>query len=39
MVEPDLADARLDQGTQVLIVSHQGAIYKAIENPSEALTD
>lgn len=39
MVEPDLADARFDQGTQVLIVSHQGAIYKAIENPSEALTD
>jgi hypothetical protein len=39
MVEPDLAEARFKQGTEVLIVSHQGAIYKGIENPKAALTD
>jgi hypothetical protein len=39
MVEPDLADTRFDQGCSVLIVSHQGAVFKAIENPNEALTD
>lgn len=39
MVEPDLANVSFEQGTSVLIVSHQGAIYKAIVNPNEALTD
>lgn len=39
MVEPDLADASFTQGASILIVSHQGAIYKAIVNPNEALTD
>jgi hypothetical protein len=39
MVEPDLAEARFEQGTSVLIVSHQGAVYKGIENPNPALTD
>jgi hypothetical protein len=39
MVAPDLTEASFEQGTEVLIVSHQGAIYKAIENPSKALTD
>lgn len=39
MVEPDLAEISFEQGSSVLIVSHQGAIYKAIVNPNEALTD
>ena len=39
MVEPDLAGARFEQGTSVLIVSHHGAVYKGIENPNAALTD
>jgi hypothetical protein len=39
MVEPDLAGVSFEQGAEVLIVSHQGAIYKGIENPSQALTD
>ena len=39
MVEPDVDSARLEQGTTVLIVSHEGAVFKAIENPSAALTD
>jgi hypothetical protein len=39
MVEPDLAGVSFEQGAEVLIVSHQGAIYKGIENPNQALTD
>ena len=39
MLEPDLAGARFEQGTSVLIVSHHGAVYKGIENPIAALTD
>jgi hypothetical protein len=39
MVEPDLAGVSFEQGTEVLIVSHQGALYKGIENPNQALTD
>ncbi len=40
MVEPDVEEAMFEQGATVLIVSHKGgAIYKAIENPSAALTD
>ncbi len=39
MVEPDVGDIGFEQGTTVLIVSHEGAIFKAIENPSAALTD
>ena len=39
MVEPDVGDVIFEQGTTVLIVRHEGAFYKAIENPSTALTD
>ncbi|MEJ2640278.1 MAG: YqiJ family protein [Desulfosarcinaceae bacterium] len=39
MVEPDQDGVRFEQGTEVLIVSHQGAIYKGIENPNKAVTD
>lgn len=39
MVEPDLPDACFEQGSVVLIVSHEGPVYKAIANPSAALTD
>ena len=39
MLEPDTDNAVFEQGTQVLIVSHEGAVFKAIENPSAALTD
>lgn len=39
MVEPDVAGVSFEQGAEVLIVSHQGAIYRGIENPNQALTD
>ncbi len=39
MVEPDGDDLSFEQGTTVLIVRHEGALFKAIENPSAALTD
>ena len=39
MVEPDGDHTRFEQGTTILIVSHEGAVFKAIENPSAALTD
>lgn len=39
MVEPDLDQGCFEQGTTVLIVRHDGTIFKAIENPSAALTD
>lgn len=39
MVEPDVDDVDFEQGRKVLIVRHEGAVFKAIANPSEALTD
>ncbi len=39
MVEPDVGTVNFEQGTAVLLVSHEGAVFKAIENPSAALTD
>jgi hypothetical protein len=39
MVEPDVDGTCFAQGDQVLIVSHQGAVFKAIANPNAALTD
>ncbi len=39
MVEPDVGGACFEQGAQVLIVSHEGAVFKAIVNTSAALTD
>jgi hypothetical protein len=38
LVEPDDGDARLLAGSEVLIVSRAGAVFKAIANPSAALT-
>ena len=39
MVEPDESDERFDNGTRVVLVSQQGAIFKAIRNKSDALVD
>ena len=39
MVEPDESDERFENGTQVVLVNQQGAIFKAIRNKSDALTD
>ena len=39
MIEPDLPDEHFPQGENVLIVRRQGAIYRAIQNTSSALTD
>jgi hypothetical protein len=39
MVEPDESDERFENGTQVVLVSQQGAIFKAIRNKSDALVD
>ncbi|CAB1058502.1 FIG00849341: hypothetical protein [Olavius sp. associated proteobacterium Delta 1] len=39
MVEPDEPDERFESGTQVVLVSQQGAIFKAIRNKSDALVD
>ena len=39
MVEPDVDDVGFEQGMKVLLVRHEGAVFKAIANPSEALTD
>jgi hypothetical protein len=38
LVEPDDADARLVAGAEVLIVAKAGAVFKAIHNPSAALS-
>ena len=38
LVEPDEADARFLAGAEVLIVAKTGAVFKAIMNPSAALT-
>ena len=37
MIEPDEADAEFPQGTEVLLVSQQGATFRAIRNTSAAL--
>lgn len=37
LVEPDLADEQFDEGTEVLIVKKQGAIYRAIRHPHPQL--
>jgi hypothetical protein len=37
LVEPDQADMVFREGDQVLLVSQQGSIFKAIEVPSDAL--
>jgi Inner membrane protein YqiJ, N-terminal/Inner membrane protein YqiJ, OB-fold len=39
MVEPDAAGQEFPAGTAVLLVSKQGAVFKAIPNPSPALVD
>jgi len=39
MVEPDVSDERFENGTQVVLVRQQGAIFKAIQNKSDALVD
>jgi hypothetical protein len=39
MVEPDESDERFENGTQVVLVNQQGAIFKAIRNKSDALVD
>jgi hypothetical protein len=38
-VEPDNADAKFAQGSEVLLLSRQGAIYKGILNPNPHLSD
>ncbi|WP_292932847.1 YqiJ family protein [Noviherbaspirillum sp.] len=37
MVEPDVPDEEFEQGTEVLIVKKNGAIYRGIRNPHPAL--
>ena len=37
LIEPDQADVVFRQGDQVLLVSQQGSIFKAIEVTSDAL--
>jgi hypothetical protein len=39
MVKPDESDERFENGTQVVLVSQQGAIFRAIRNKSDALAD
>lgn len=39
MVEPEAADETFATGTAVLLVSQQGAVFRAIVNPSGALVD
>ena len=39
MVEPDESDEIFENGTPVVLVSQQGAIFKAIRNKSDALVD
>ena len=38
LVEPDTDDARFAAGAEVLIVARNGAVFRAIRNPSNALT-
>jgi len=37
LVEPDMADEQFDEGTQILIVSKVGAIWRCIRNPHPEL--
>ena len=37
MVEPDVPEEEFEQGTEVLIVKKNGAIYRGIRNPHPAL--
>ena len=39
MVEPDVSDERFENGTQVVLVSQQGAVFKSIRNKSDALVE
>ena len=39
MIEPDEADEVFENSTQVVLVSQQGAVFKAIRNKSDALVD
>lgn len=39
MVEPNEPEDVFEQGSPVLLISQQGAVFRAIQNPSEALTD
>ncbi len=38
-VEPDAQDLEFPQGTEVLLVKREGALFRAIKNPSPILTD
>jgi len=39
MIEPDEIDEKFENGTQVVLVSQRGAVFKAIRNKSDALVD
>lgn len=39
MVQPDTEGVTFEQGENVLLVSREGAVFRAIANPSEALVD
>ncbi|MEX2673689.1 MAG: YqiJ family protein [Phycisphaeraceae bacterium] len=39
MVEPDDAETSFEQGTNVLLIGREGAVFRAIDNPNEALVD
>ena len=39
MVEPDETGEEFENGTQVILISQQGAVFKAIRNKSEVLVD
>jgi hypothetical protein len=39
MIEPDNDAEEFVQGTEVLLVKHDGAIFKAIPNTSDVLVD
>jgi len=39
MVEPDEPDERFENGTQVVLVSQRGAVFKSIRNKSDALVE
>lgn len=39
LVEPDEKESTFKQGDHVLLVRREGSVFRAIENPSEALVD
>ena len=39
MIEPDVSGEQFEQGQPVLVVSRQGAVFRGIHNPSDALID